>query len=304
VQQTVEKQVDLLKGGARAAAADLEREGDEIVQRIDAVTESQRKQVQQLLDTTERLSGAFGGVAEAAVSRVGGIADTLSQRFGERIEAMQQAGGDAEATLQKAVRSKIEETHAQANELVGQLETRLAAISASRGEITAAEAELRDLIEQQSGSLTERSRAALDSLKQQITEELGNITSGAGDRDQATRIRRGARAPCRGAECGDHGKCPRGDRRHPCRARALDLALTDAEERHRALSEVMGRQRDAMMTGAEEAAQRFAATLKRHQEMTAANSTAIVADMMRKTGDVQRAIRDQGDSIITAVRAG
>ncbi|HVT50996.1 MAG TPA: hypothetical protein VHE77_05485, partial [Dongiaceae bacterium] len=176
VQQTVEKQVDALKGGARAAAADLEREGDEIVQRIDAVTEGQRKQVQQLLDTTERLSGAFGGVAEAAISKVGGIADTLSQRFGERIEAIQRAGSDAEAALQKAVRSRIDETHAQSEELTAQLEKKLAAISASRGEIAAAEAELRDLIEQQSGTLTERSRTALDNLKRQITQELGNIT--------------------------------------------------------------------------------------------------------------------------------
>jgi hypothetical protein len=303
VQDAIEKQADILKGRARAAAADLEREGDEIVHRIDAVTEGQRKQVQLLLDTTERLSGAFGGVADTAIGRIDGIADDLSQRFGARIEAMQRAGGESEAELLKVVRSKIEETHLQADELVSQLEKKLAVISASRNEIATAEAELRDLLDRQSGALTERSRETLTNLKQQITTELGNITEAV----EATEAKQREFDQILGRHVEALGAATAENVRVVTSATAaererLDQTVTDAEERHRALADVMMRQREAMAAGAEEAAQRFAATLKRHQEMTAANSTAIVADMMRKTGDVQRSIRDQGDSIITAVR--
>ncbi len=303
VKAAIERQIEGLRNEAQQSAADFENASDGIVKRIDAAAEGQRRQAQQMMDATERLSGLFGSAADEVSAKMGEVAEGLTSRFSERIEAAQRASAEHEAALQRTARNRLEEANTQADTLVKTLEQRLTAISASRGQIAAAEAELRELLERQSGALVGSARDTLNNLHQQITAEFGKISevvhsteAKQRDFDQilARHVDSLGDAVTNNVRVLANATVAERDR--------LGEALQAAEERHKALANVMNEQRDTMVAAAEEASQKFNAALKRHQEMTAANATAIVADMMRKTGDVQRAIRDQGDGVVTAVR--
>src|SRR5688572_30137924 len=158
VKAAIERQIEGLRNEAQQSAADFEAASDGIVKRIDAAAEGQRRQAQSMVDATERLSGLFGSAAEQVSAKMGEVAEGLTQRFSERIEAAQQASAEHEAALQRTARARLEEANAQADNLVRTLEQRLAAISASRGQIAAAEAELRELLERQSSALVGNAR--------------------------------------------------------------------------------------------------------------------------------------------------
>jgi hypothetical protein len=104
-----------------------------------------------------------------------GIADSMMQRLGERVQAVQRTASENEASIDRAARLRLADASAQADGMVKVLEQKLAAIAASRSQVIATEAELRDLLSQQSAAMLGQARDALTNLHQQIRQELGGI---------------------------------------------------------------------------------------------------------------------------------
>ena len=78
VKAAIERQIEGLRNEAQQSAADFENASDGIVKRIDAAAEGQRRQAQQMMDATERLSGLFGSAAEQVSAKMGEVADGLT----------------------------------------------------------------------------------------------------------------------------------------------------------------------------------------------------------------------------------
>jgi hypothetical protein len=303
VRDAVEAEAERLGDVADQAAAKLGDEIAAVTARLDEAARQAADSERSLRDHVDAQSIALEATSTTTAERLTGIIGTLKGGIEQSGDAAAQLAAAMATKLDQALQKSHAEVDDQLRAVVEKLDEQGRVILAATTHSKEAQGELVGALERGAAALQYQAEVAGQRLGQAVLAEQAALEQAAASSEARHRdFELAIGGHLAGlAQAVEGHTTSYGERVEAERQRVAELSRS-AEQRHADLVASIDLHRQALTSAADDAAQRLATSLKRHQEVAFASANATIAEVTRKTSEVQRSLREQGDAIVQTSR--
>lgn len=304
VRDAVERQAEILANSTEKAMGGLKNELAVYTKRLDEAGESARREGRALVEAGDQQLLSINEIVGKAAREFKQQLDALNRGTIEAVETGKRNSAEAELALRQVVSEITAQAGRHANDVAQALAMQLQGINAAKAQAIDAGEELQAGLAAQAARLAERTTDAFALMRGEIAQEIVTLKESEDkasaryrelDHNMTTHLRSIDKA----VEAASSALQSRA-----LSEQASIIAVTEATEtRINAVLSAIEQQSRDMHGRAEESAERFGSSLRRHHELVSATATATVGEVMRKTAEIQRQMREEGDLSLTTAKS-